>query len=50
MKLLVFPHIVDIMTQSCDVTFVNSTVTKVYDATSYLTMISDLWNSCKSSR
>ena len=30
------------MTYSCDVTFVNSTVTKPYDATWYLTMISDL--------
>jgi len=30
------------MTQSSDVTFVNSTVTKLYDATWHLTMISDL--------
>ena len=27
---------------ACDVTFVNSTVTKLYDATWYLTMISHL--------
>jgi len=30
MKSLVFPRIVIFMTQSCDVTFVNSSVTKVY--------------------
>jgi len=30
------------MTQSCDVTFVNSSVAKLYDATWYLTMIGDL--------
>jgi len=30
------------MTLSCDVTFVNSTVTTLYDATWYLTMISSL--------
>jgi len=38
------------MTLSCDVTFVNATATKLYDATWYLTMISDLWNCCKTSR
>jgi len=26
----------------------NSTLTKLYDETWYLTMISDLWNCCKS--
>jgi len=46
MKSLVFTHIISI----CDVTFVNSTVTKLYDATWYWTMISDLWNCCKTSR
>jgi len=30
------------MTKSCDVTFVNSTVSKLYDATWYLIIISDL--------
>jgi len=37
MKSLVFPHIINIY----DVTFVNSTVTKLYDATWYLTRISE---------
>jgi len=50
MKSLVFPRIINIYDVILWRHICNSTVTKLYDATWYLTRISDLWNCCKISR